>query len=293
MTKTDRLTDADIDPIIDAALAEDTPRGDITSEAVLPQGLYAKASLLVKQAGVLAGAGVAGRVFTKVDPSLEITTYIEDGSKINMGDVIAVITGSAASILKAERTALNFIQHLSGIATMTAKYVAETQDLKAKIYDTRKTTPGLRVLEKYAVRMGGGTNHRLHLGDGILIKDNHITALRATGMTLKDIVTRAKKQAPEGMTVEVEVTTTQEAMEAAKAGADIIMLDNMDATEMKQAVKLINHHTKLEASGGITLENVHQVAMTGVDIISIGALTHSVPALDISLEMESQTLNLL
>ncbi len=289
----DRLTDEQIDPPVRAALAEDTSRGDITSEAVLPQGLYGKAQLLVKERGVLAGAGVAARVFQTVDPALEITGYVKDGSVVEPGDVIAEITGSVASILKAERTALNFIQRLSGIATMTARYVAETQDLKARIYDTRKTTPGMRMLEKYAVRMGGGTNHRLDLSDGILIKDNHIAALRATGLTVKDIVTRARKNAPAGTTIEIEVTTTKEAAEALKAGADIIMLDNMDPNEMKQVANMVRGPTKLEASGGITLENVHQVAMTGVDIISIGALTHSMKALDVSLEVSSQTLNLL
>ncbi len=289
----DRLTDEQIDPPVRAALAEDTSRGDITSEVVIPQGLFGKAQLLVKQRGVLAGAGVAARVFRLVDPALVIKGYIEDGGIIEPGDVIAEITGSVSSILKAERTALNFIQRLSGIATMTAQYVAETQDLKACIYDTRKTTPGMRMLEKYAVRMGGGTNHRLDLSDGILIKDNHIAALRATGLTVKDIVTRARKNAPAGTTIEIEVTTTKEAAEALKAGADIIMLDNMDPTEMKQVANMVHGHTKLEASGGITLENVHQAAMTGVDIISIGALTHSVKALDISLEVSSQTMNLL
>jgi nicotinate-nucleotide pyrophosphorylase (carboxylating) len=289
----DRLTDEQIDPAVRAALAEDTARGDVTSEAVIPQGLYGKAQLLAKQRGVLAGAGVAARVFKLVDGTLEITGYVEDGSTVEPGDVIADIVGSVASILKAERTALNFIQRLSGIATLTARYAAEAKDLKAKIYDTRKTTPGLRVLEKYAVRMGGGTNHRFDLADGILIKDNHIAALRATGLSVKDIVARARTNAPAGTTVEVEVTTTKEAAEALKAGADIIMLDNMDVTEMKQAVNMVRGRTKVEASGGIALENVHQTAMTGVDIISIGALTHSAPALDISLEVASQTLNLL
>jgi len=289
----DHLTDEQIDPPIRAALAEDVTGGDITSEAVIPQGLFGKAQLLVKQRGVLAGAGVAARVFKLVDANLEINRYIEDGNVIEAGDVIAEITGSVAGILKAERTALNFIQRLSGIATLTAKYVAETHDLKACIYDTRKTTPGMRMLEKYAVRMGGGTNHRLDLSDGILIKDNHIAALRATGLSLKDMVTRARKNAPAGTTVEIEVTSTKEAAESLKAGADIIMLDNMDTTEMKQVVNMARGHTKFEASGGITLDNVHQAAMTGVDIISIGALTHSAPSLDISLEVSSQTLNLL
>jgi len=176
---------------------------------------------------------------------------------------------------------------------LTAEYVARVKGTDAKIYDTRKTTPGLRPLEKYAVRMGGGHNHRMHLGEAVLIKDNHIAALRTMGMSLTDILAKARKNAPAGITIEIEVTSVNEAAEALKGGADIIMLDNMSASEMKQAVEKTAGKVKLEASGKITLENVRQVAMTGVDIISIGALTHSYKALDISLEMESQTLKLI
>jgi nicotinate-nucleotide pyrophosphorylase (carboxylating) len=224
---------------------------------------------------------------------LEIDILIKDGTAIQPGDIAGTIAGSVSSILKAERTALNFLQRLSGIASLTAQYVAETSGLPARIVDTRKTTPGMRLLEKYAVRMGGGYNHRIHLGDAVLIKDNHIAALRAMGMNLKDIVAKARQNAPAGMTIEVEVTNAKEARDALKAGADIIMLDNMSVNEMRQVVNLVSGQVKLEASGGITLANVHQVAMAGVDIISIGALTHSFRALDISLEMESQTLKLL
>ncbi len=290
---TGQLTDKQFDAIIDLALDEDTGYGDITSEALIPPDLTGKASLLVKEKGVLAGIEVAGRVFQRVDPSLEIDVLIKDGTAIQSADIAGTIVGSVSSILKAERVALNFLQRLSGIASLTAQYVAETSGLPAKIVDTRKTTPGMRLLEKYAVRMGGGYNHRLHLGDAVLIKDNHIAALRAMGMNLKDIVARAKENVPAGTIIEVEVTNTKEALDALKAGADIIMLDNMSVNEMRQVVNLVSGQTKLEASGGIKLENVHQVAMTGVDIISIGALTHSFRALDISLEMESQTLKLL
>ncbi len=289
----DYLSEKQFDAIIDLALAEDTGHGDITSEALLPPDLSGKASLLVKEKGILAGIEVAGRVFQRVDPSLEIDLPIKDGSTIKSGDIAGTIVGCVTSILKAERVALNFVQRLSGIASLTAQYVAETSGLPAKIVDTRKTTPGMRLLEKYAVRMGGGYNHRLHLGDAVLIKDNHIAALRAMGMNLKDIVAKARQNAPAGITIEVEVTNTKEATDALKAGADIIMLDNMSVNEMRQVVNMVSGQTKLEASGGITLTNVHQVAMTGVDIISIGALTHSFKALDISLEMESQTLKLL
>jgi nicotinate-nucleotide pyrophosphorylase (carboxylating) len=289
----DYITEKQLDAIIDIALDEDTSHGDVTSEALIPPELSGKASLLVKEKGVLAGIEVAGRVFQRIDPSLAIEILIKDGTKIQPGDIAATIVGSVISILKAERTALNFLQRLSGIASLTAQHVEETKGLNAKIVDTRKTTPGLRRLEKYAVRMGGGKNHRMHLGDAVLIKDNHIAALRAMGMNLKDIVAKARQNAPAGITLEVEVTSTGEALEALKAGADIIMMDNMSANEIRQVVSMVAGQAKLEASGGITLANVHQVAMTGVDIISIGALTHSYKALDISLEMESQTLKLL
>jgi len=288
-----QLTEKQIDTIVDLALAEDTGHGDITSEALIPPDLSGKASLLVKDKGILAGIEVAGRVFQRVDPSLELDILIKDGAAIKPGDIAGTIVGSVISILKAERVALNFLQRLSGIASLTAQYVAETSGLAARIVDTRKTTPGMRLLEKYAVRMGGGHNHRMHLGDAVLIKDNHIAALRAMGMNIKDIVARARQNAPAGITIEVEVTNAKEARDALKAGADIIMLDNMSVNEMRQVVNLISGQAKLEASGGITLANVHQVAMMGVDIISIGALTHSFRALDISLELESQTLKLL
>jgi len=290
---TGELTDKEFDAIIDLALDEDTGYGDITSEALIPQDLTGKASVLVKEKGVLAGIGVAGRVFLRLDPSLEIDILIQDGTAVKSGDIAATVVGSVISILKAERVALNFVQRLSGIASLTALYVAETRGQNAKIVDTRKTTPGMRLLEKYAVRMGGGYNHRLHLGDAVLIKDNHIAALRAMGVSLKDIVARAKENVPAGTIIEVEATGIREAAGASKAGADIIMLDNMGVKEMRQVVNKVAGQAKLEASGGITLEKVRQVAMTGVDIISIGALTHSFQALDISLEMEPQTLKLL
>ncbi len=291
--KAAQLTEKQLDAIIDIALEEDTGQGDVTSEALIPPDLTGKATLLVKEKGVLAGIEVAQRVFQRVDPATKFNILLKDGAAIKPGDTAAAITGTIISMLKAERTALNFLQRLSGIATLTAQYVAEVKGSDAKIYDTRKTTPGLRLLEKYAVRMGGGQNHRLHLGDAVLIKDNHIAALRAMGMSLKDIIAKARKNAPAGMTIEVEVTNTQEAAEALKAGADIIMLDNMSVNDMQKVVKSVAGKAKLEASGKITLANVREVALTGVDIISIGALTHSYKALDISLEMETQTLKLI
>jgi nicotinate-nucleotide pyrophosphorylase (carboxylating) len=247
----------------------------------------------VKEKGVLAGIDIAKRVFQYIDPMLQVEVLIKDGSPIKPGDIAATIDGSVISILEAERTALNFLQRLSGIASLTAAYVDRVKGTEAKIYDTRKTTPGIRLLEKYAVRMGGGQNHRMHLAEAVLIKDNHIAALRAMGMNLSEIVAKARENAPEGITIEIEVTGVKEAEEAIQAGADIIMLDNMSAADMKQAVEKGAGRVKFEASGNITLGNVREAAMTGVDMISIGALTHSYKALDISLEMESQTLKLI
>ena len=279
----------EIDRILDLALSEDTASGDVTSQALIPPGLRGKASVLVKAEGVLAGIEVVRQLFLKADPSLEVTVLVEDGCRIKTGDVVATVSGSVRSILKVERVALNFLQRLSGIASQTAEFVARTGGCKGVIVDTRKTTPGLRWLEKYAVRMGGGQNHRFHLGDGILIKDNHLAALRALGMSLKDIVAQARRNAPPGLKVEVEVTSIGEARQALAAGADIIMLDNMKPDEMRPIVALVSGQAILEASGGIRLDSVREVAETGVDIISVGALTHSVKALDISLELEAET----
>jgi len=287
-----QLSEEQVDNIIDLALAEDISHGDVTTEALIPPELQGRASILLKAKGILAGGEVAKRVFLRVDPSLRVEVLIKDGVKVQPGDTVAIISGSAASILKAERVALNFLQRLSGIASQTAKYIAKTRGLVVNITDTRKTTPGLRLLEKYAVRMGGGQNHRFHLGDGILVKDNHLAALRALGMSLKDIVAKAKQDAPGGLKVEVEVNTTQEALDAVEGGADIIMLDNMSPDEMRRIVSLIPGQVKIEASGGITLANVRMVAEAGVNVISIGALTHSSEALDMSLELEPQALKI-
>lgn len=279
-----------IDGIIDLALAEDTSQGDVTSEALIPANLQGRAIILAKEEGVLAGGEVARRVFLKVSPSLEVELLVEDSTVVQPGDIVATASGRVIDILKAERVALNFLQRLSGIASLTARYVVETTGLGVTICDTRKTTPCLRLLEKYAVVAGGGKNHRFHLGDGVLIKDNHLTALRTQGMGLKDIVAQARRNAPEGSAVEVEVSTAEEALEAVQGGADVVLLDNMSPDEMHRAVGLIPGHIKTEASGGITLANVRAVAMSGVDTISIGALTHSVKALDISLELEPKTI---
>jgi len=292
MTDKSLTPEEQIDRIIDLAFIEDTGQGDVTSEALIPVTLLGTATIQSKAEGILAGIEIASKVLLKVDPSLEIKVLIQDGGTIRPGDRIATVSGRVISILKAERVMLNFLQHLSGIATLTAQYISRAEGLPTVIVDTRKTTPGLRILEKYAVRMGGGKNHRLHLGDGILIKDNHLAALRTLGINLRDIIAKAKQNAPKGMKIEVETTSVEEAKEAAETGADIVMLDNMSPEEMHRAVSQIPDEVKTEASGGINLENVRVVAETGVDIISIGALTHSAEALDISLELEPQTLKL-
>jgi nicotinate-nucleotide pyrophosphorylase (carboxylating) len=280
------LSKAQIEKIIDSALAEDLSSGDITTELLIPSESRGRASIVVRGEGVLAGIGVAAEVFRRVDPLLQFRGLVSDGSKVSPGDVAATIEGSAASILKAERTALNFLQHLSGIATETARYVAAVSGLGTKIFDTRKTIPGLRPLEKYAVRVGGGYNHRQSLGDGILIKDNHLAALQSQGMGLGEVVEKARRDAPHALNIEVEVQSIDQARQALDAGAETIMVDNMNLEDMRYVVQLCQGRALIEASGGITLENVRAVAETGVDLISIGALTHSAKALDISLELE-------
>ncbi|MDY6985861.1 MAG: carboxylating nicotinate-nucleotide diphosphorylase [Candidatus Thermoplasmatota archaeon] len=268
--------------IIDIALSEDLRSGDITTDSLIPSGILGKGKLLVKEEGVLAGIEVASDVFHRVEPSLEFHELIHDGSKVKPGDIIATISGPVSGILKAERTALNFLQHMSGIATITARYVEEASGFKARILDTRKTIPGMRSLEKYAVRAGGGKNHRQSLGDMVLIKDNHLAVLNSKGISLGEAVEMVKRLAR----VEVEAKSLEQVNEALEAGADIIMLDNMSIDDMRLAVELCRGKVKLEASGGITLENVRAVAETGVDFISAGSLTHSARALDISLELE-------
>jgi nicotinate-nucleotide pyrophosphorylase (carboxylating) len=272
--------------IVSEALAEDLASADVTTEALVPSRVKGKASILVKRDGVLAGMDAAKEVFRQVDPSLQFKALVKDGAKVGKGKVVATIEGKMASMLKSERTALNFLQHLSGIATETARYVDAVSGTKTIITDTRKTIPGLRLLEKYAVRAGGGRNHRLNLGDGVLIKDNHLAALRSSGVGLGEAVKKARKRAPRAMKVEVEVESVKQAREALSAGADIIMLDNMNVRDMRRVVELVQGRALLEASGGITLDNVRSVAEAGVDLISVGALTHSAKALDISLEVE-------
>jgi len=275
----------DIRDLIDRTLAEDLSIGDPTTDILVPPDLESTAVLLAKEEGILAGLDVGLEAFRRFDDRVSITALLEDGAPIRPGDHLGTIQGRVASLLKAERTAINFMQHMSGIATQTQRYVKAVEGHPVRIVDTRKTTPGLRFLEKYAVRMGGGQNHRQNLGDGILIKDNHIDALRGDGMSLGDVVKKAIREASHTIRVEVEVETLEQLDEALDAGAGIILLDNMDVEQMTIAVQIAKGKAFTEASGGITLETVRAVAATGVDIISVGALTHSVLALDISMDM--------
>lgn len=275
----------DAEALIDRALSEDLSIGDPTTDILIPDDMRGRADFVAKEAGALAGVDVALAVCKRVDGSLAVDAFMRDGAALKPGDVVARVSGRMASILKAERTALNFIRRLSGIATLTAAYVRAVDGYPARIVDTRKTTPGLRALEKYAVRMGGGHNHRQNLGDGILIKDNHIQALAGLGMTLGDVVRKANREKSHTINVEVEVEDMAQVEEALAAGATLILLDNMDAEEMAAAVAVARGRAVTEASGNITLETVRAAAAAGVDIISVGALTHSSGALDISLDL--------
>jgi len=271
-----------LDRIIENALLEDIHTGDITTLAVLPEKREVHGRLKAKEAMLLAGIEVAARVFSLLDQKIRFTPHFADGQQLKNGAIIADIEGDAASLLQGERVALNLLQRMSGVATLTARYVHAVQGTKARVVDTRKTTPGLRLLEKYAVRVGGGINHRTGLYDGVLIKENHIAA--AGGITAA--ILRARAYIPHTLRVEVEVETLEQVREALAAGADIIMLDNMGLPAMGEAVALIAGKALVEASGGVSLESIREIAETGVDIISVGALTHSARAMDISMLLE-------
>jgi nicotinate-nucleotide pyrophosphorylase (carboxylating) len=277
------LNVGEIKSVIDFALKEDIGSGDITTNLLIPIDLQTKATMVSKSAGIIAGLDVAAYVFRTLSPDIIWNTFVNDGDKVNKGDLILEISGSYRALLTGERLALNFLQRMSGIATMTANFVNAVSGYKTKILDTRKTVPGLRLLDKYAVMIGGGTNHRIGLFDMVLIKDNHIKV--AGGIS--KAVAQIKKSVPDGIIIEVETTTIEEVNEALAAEVDVIMLDNMTNTTMADSVKIINGRAKVEASGNMTLERAKEVAATGVDYISIGALTHSVVAFDISMNIES------
>jgi nicotinate-nucleotide pyrophosphorylase (carboxylating) len=268
-----------VDRIIENALREDVGEGDITTNLLFSDDVPCEAVILAKEEGKLAGLLIAERVFRKLDKSIVWNGKKRDGEKVESNQVLAEISGSQRAILTGERLALNFVQRLSGIATLTSKYVEAVEGLSVKILDTRKTAPGLRILDKYAVRVGGGVNHRFGLYDGVLIKDNHIKFAGSISHAMKLI----RERAATGIKIEVEASTLDEVKEAVEAGANIIMLDNMTVETMKRAVEFINGRALIEASGGVSLENIRRIAETGVDFISVGSLTHSPRALDIAL----------
>ena len=270
-----------IDDLLNLAFAEDVGDGDHTTLSTIPAGEKGRQQLIVKEEGIIAGIDIARMVFEKFDPELKMTIFIEDGAHVKPGDIAFVVEGSVRSLLQTERTMLNIMQRMSGIATMTAKYQSRLDGLKTKVLDTRKTTPGMRMLEKEAVRIGGGMNHRIGLFDMILIKDNHVDF--AGGIT--QAVNAAKKYLAEkgkNLKIEVEVRNTDEINEALAVGVDRIMLDNFTPERTREAVELIDGRVEIESSGGITLDTLRAYGETGVDFISVGALTHSVKGLDMS-----------
>ncbi|MBW6512704.1 MAG: carboxylating nicotinate-nucleotide diphosphorylase [Desulfuromonadaceae bacterium] len=268
-----------VDQIIRNALHEDIGGGDLTTIATIPPTTQTRAELVAKDDFTLAGIDVAGKVFKALNSAIDYEPLTRDGHQVRRGDVLAWIRGDAASILQGERVALNLLQRMCGAATLTRRFVDAVAGTKAAIVDTRKTTPGLRVLEKYAVRMGGGRNHRTALYDGILIKENHIAAAGSIEAALQ----RAKDYAPHTLKIEIETRDLDEVRQALDGGADIILLDNMDLATLRQAVELVAGRALTEASGGVNLETVRDIAETGVNFISVGALTHSCRAVDISL----------
>ena len=269
-----------VDPIILRALEEDVPAGDVTTEAVMPEPRHAEVRLVAKQDGVICGLDVFARTFELLDPTSEVRAAVADGDEVAAGQELAVVAGDVRALLSGERVALNLLQRMSGVATTARAFARAVEGTGAALVDTRKTTPGLRVLEKHAVRVGGGRNHRDNLSDGVLLKDNHIDA--AGGV--RQAVEAARARASFVRKVEVEVETLDMVREALEAGADVIMLDNMGLDEMREAVRLIAGRAEVEASGNVTLDTVRAVAETGVDLVSSGALTHSAPILDLSLK---------
>ncbi|NIO09916.1 MAG: carboxylating nicotinate-nucleotide diphosphorylase [Deltaproteobacteria bacterium] len=279
----DLIITPQIETLLKSALEEDIGPGDITTLNTIPPEHRAKGLFRAKQDCVVAGVVLLQRIFSLVEPEVKLTVQSQDGAQVGRGTVVAEVEGSTRALLMVERTALNFLQRLSGTATLTRSYVDAVQDFPCKIIDTRKTTPGFRALEKYAVRMGGGTNHRLGLYDAALIKDNHIVA----SGSISKAMDRVRGHAPFMARIEVECSDLNQIEEAVQAGADVIMLDNMNPTQMAEAVKLVNKRAWVEASGGINMEVVRDVARAGVDFISLGALTHSAPAADFNMKIEA------
>jgi nicotinate-nucleotide pyrophosphorylase (carboxylating) len=280
------LSNQIIEEVVQRALTEDAPWGDVTSEHLIPATATATAELAAREAGVFSGADVFAAAFLLTDPSLDVQLYLEDGDTFVAGQELGLVTGSARSVLTAERIGLNFVQRMSGIATLTAKYVEAVAGTKARIVDTRKTTPGLRAFERHAVVSGGGRNHRFSLSDAVMAKDNHLAILTAGGKDLTTELRRVKNELPHTMKLEVEVDRLDQIPPVLAAGVDIIMLDNFNLDDLRAGVALIDGKAIVEASGGVNLETVAAIAATGVDVISVGALTHSARALDLGLDVQ-------
>lgn len=280
------LTPAHIDRVVSAALAEDAPWGDATGEAFLPASAQARAELRAREAGVLAGGEVFAAAFRLTDPSVQVTVHAADGDAFAAGDVLASVEGPARAVLQAERIALNFTQRMSGIATLTRAFVDEVAGTGARITDTRKTTPGLRAFERHAVRAGGGVNHRFSLSDAVMAKDNHLAVLREQGLDLTAAIRAARARLGHTTRLEVEVDRIDQIEPVIAGGVDVIMLDNFSLEDLARGVEIVAGRAIVEASGNVTLETVGAIARTGVDVISSGALTHSVRSLDLGLDVQ-------
>jgi nicotinate-nucleotide pyrophosphorylase (carboxylating) len=279
-------TDGQLREIARRALDEDLGAGDVTTQLLVPAHVRVNARMVARRAGVVCGLPLARAVFLVIDPRLEVQLDVADGQLVDAGDALLTVRGPARGVLSAERVALNFVGRLSGIASLTRRYVEAVAGTDARVVDTRKTTPGLRALEKYAVRCGGGHNHRFGLSDGFMLKDNHRAALAAAGHDLVAAVQAARERLGHGVAMTIEVDEVDQIGDALEAGADVILLDNMTPDQLDLAVREIDGEALTEASGGMTLESVRAAAETGVDLISVGALTHSAPALDVALDLE-------
>jgi nicotinate-nucleotide pyrophosphorylase (carboxylating) len=275
-----------IDDVVGRALTEDAPSGDLTSEYLIPAQAQATAQLVARESGIFSGGAVFAAAFRLTDPTVVVSLLVADGERFEPGAVLAEVSGPARSVLTGERVALNFVQRMSGIATLTRRYVDAISGTRARIVDTRKTTPGLRAVERHAVRSGGGHNHRDSLSDAVMAKDNHLAVLAASGTNLTEALRRVRRELPHTAHLEVEVDHLDQIPAVLEAGVDTIMLDNFSEADLRAGVALIAGRTVVEASGGVTLDSVRAIAETGVDVISVGALTHSARALDLGLDID-------
>jgi nicotinate-nucleotide pyrophosphorylase (carboxylating) len=280
------LPPADVRRIVDAALVEDLGWGDITTDNLVPEAALARAAVAYRSGGIVCGSRILAEVFRSIDRRVDVEILIPDGERVEPGAVAAVVRGPARSILKGERVALNFVQRMAAIATATARYVAEVGDLPVHVIDTRKTTPGLRILERYAVRVGGGRNHRFNLSDGVLVKDNHLVALRNQGIGTIEALRLLRDRVPHTIRIQVEVDRLDQIPDMLEAGVDAILFDNMTPEQVREGVRMIAGRAVTEVSGGVRLETVRAYAEAGINVVSSGALTHSTPALDVGLDFE-------